>query len=166
MMRLLPGEGRPFTGGHMLAVVFLFFGTIIGVNVTMATLAVRTFPGLNAHNGYVASQTYNNLLNDAEAQEARGWRARLAAESGIVRLDLADASGAKLRGLVVTALVGRPASAAEDRTLAFAATPDGYAATEPIGPGRWLVDIEARRDGTLAWRETQDLVVPHGEAAR
>lgn len=161
MMRFLPGHDRPFTGWHMLAVVFLFFGTIIAVNLVMATLAVSTFPGLNAHNGYVASQTYNLLLDDAAAQDERGWQAALSVERGMLRLDLTDRSGTKLRGLQVAALAGRPASAAEDRTLDFAPTAEGYEATEPLEPGRWLLEIEARRDGTLAWRPTRDLVVPH-----
>ena len=161
-MRFLPGPDRPFTGAHMLAVVLLFFGTIIGVNLVMATMAVRTFPGLNARNGYVASQTYNRLLKDAEAQKAHGWRVTLDAPGGRVRLALADKGGTPLRGLTVTALAGRPASAAEDRTLAFRATQAGYESVEPLAPGRWLVEIEARNGG-LVWRETRELTVAHGE---
>jgi nitrogen fixation protein FixH len=166
MMRFLPGDGRPFTGFHMLAVVFLFFGTIIGVNLVMATLAVRTFPGLNAHNSYVASQTYNILLEDADAQSERGWRAEIDAADGHVRLALADRSGALLRGLTVKALAGRPASAAEDRTLEFEATAEGYRSAEPLAPGRWLIELEAWRDASLAWRETHQLTVLRGEVAR
>lgn len=165
MMRFLPGPNRPFTGAHMLAVVLLFFGTIIAVNVVMATAAVRTFPGLNARNGYVASQTYNRLLKDAEAQRANGWQARLDAPGGWVRLSLADRDGAPLRGLTVTALAGRPASAAEDRTLAFRATEAGYESVEPLAPGRWLIEIEARNGG-LAWRETRRITVPRGEGTQ
>jgi nitrogen fixation protein FixH len=166
MMRFLPGRGRPFTGAHMLAVVFLFFGTIIAVNLVMATLAVRTFPGLNAKNSYVASQTYNILLEDAAAQSARGWQAQIDAADGHVRLALADRSGALLRGLTVTALAGRPASAAEDRTLAFEATAEGYRSAEPLAPGRWLIELEAWRDASLAWRETSQLTVLRGEGVR
>jgi nitrogen fixation protein FixH len=117
MLRFLPGRDRPFTGAHMLAVVGLFFGTVIGVNLVMATVAVRTFPGLNAKNGYVASQTYNLLLDDAAAQEERGWRAEVGTRGGALHVKLRDRSGAALHGLTVTALAGRPATASADHLV-------------------------------------------------
>ena len=166
MTGLLPGRGRPFTGAHMLAVVFLFFGTIIAANVVMATFAIRTFPGLNAHNGYVASQTYNHLLVDAQTQARRGWQARIDAPDGHVRLILADRSGTPLRGLEVSALAGRPASAAQDRTLRFRATSDGYLSVEALAPGRWLLETTASRDRSVAWRETREVAVPPATVER
>lgn len=165
MSRILPGADRPFTGRHMLAVVGLFFGTIIAVNIVMATAAVRTFPGLNAKNGYVASQTYNLLLDDAAAQMKRGWQASLDAVDGHLRLVLKDRGGTQLRGLTVTALVGRPASAASDRVLRLQPAPDGYKTTERLAPGRWLLEVEAREGGRLVWRETRALAVPHRAGA-
>ena len=166
MMQLLPGPDRPFTGRHMAAVVLLFFGTIIVVNIVMATAAIRTFPGLNAHNSYVASQTYNLLLGDAATQAKLGWWAEIGVSPDRrVRLALRDRSGTLLRGFVVTALAGRPASAAEDRTLAFDPTPEGYQAAEALDPGRWLVEIEARKENRLVWRETHRVSIAGPGAA-
>lgn len=153
-------RGRIFTGRHMLLVVAGFFGTIIAVNLLMAYAAVSTFPGLNAHNSYVASQNYNLLLADAAAQEERGLSGRVELREGRLVVTLRDRSGAPQGGLSVEALAGRPASAATDRVLALDAHGDGYAATRPLERGRWLVEIEARRRGELVWRETRPLVVP------
>jgi nitrogen fixation protein FixH len=149
-----------FTGRHMLLVVFGFFGTIIAVNVLMAYAAVSTFPGLNAHNSYVASQNYNLLLADAATQADRGYAGRVDLLQGRLALVLRDRSGAPLGGLVVEALAGRPASAATDRVLVLEPRGEGYEAATPLERGRWLVEIEARRRGELVWRQTQPVVVP------
>jgi nitrogen fixation protein FixH len=147
---------RTFTGRHMLLVAAGFFGTIIAVNVLMAYAAVSTFPGLNAHNSYVASQNYNLLLADAAVQAERGSRGEVELRGGRLALMLRDKSGAPLGGLSVEALAGRPASAATDRVFVL----EGYEATAPLERGRWLVEIEARRRGELVWRETRPVVVP------
>ncbi|KAA0971801.1 FixH family protein [Aureimonas fodinaquatilis] len=151
--------GFRFTGWHMLAVVVAFFGTIISVNVFMAYSAISTFPGLNAKNSYVASQNYNRLLDDAAAQEAQGWQARLTAPDGVLLLELRERSGALLSGFEVSALVGRPAGASQDKLLDFAATAKGFSAMEALPRGRWLVSIEAHDNDELLWRSTRSIVV-------
>jgi nitrogen fixation protein FixH len=155
----MTGE-RTFTGRHMLLVAAGFFGTIIAVNVLMAYAAVSTFPGLNAHNSYVASQNYNLLLADAAVQAERGSRGEVELRGGRLALMLRDKSGAPLGGLSVEALAGRPASAATDRVFVLEARGEGYEATAPLERGRWLIEIEARRRGELVWRETRPMVVP------
>ena len=45
-----------FTGFHMLACMIVFFGVIVAVNLTMATLASQSWTGLVVKNSYVASQ--------------------------------------------------------------------------------------------------------------
>ncbi|CAN5652759.1 hypothetical protein BH11ACT8_BH11ACT8_25200 [soil metagenome] len=66
-------DEHPFTGRHMLAVVFAFFGTVITVNFVMAYLATGTFPGLVVENSYVASQNYNQSLADTRALAGATW---------------------------------------------------------------------------------------------
>lgn len=158
-MSIIPREGHPFTGWHMLGVVFLFFGTIISVNFAMAYWAVSTFPGLNAHNSYVASQNYNLLLKDAAAQDERGWKGELTIDEGRPLLVLNDRDGSPLAGLDVSVLAGRPANASTDRELTLEPIPGGYRADHVLERGRWLVEIEARRDGELFWRQTKSITV-------
>ena len=61
---------RRFTGRHAALLFVGSFGIIISVNVALAVNAVRTFPGLEVKNSYVASQEFNDRLH---AQTALGW---------------------------------------------------------------------------------------------
>jgi nitrogen fixation protein FixH len=158
-MSIIPREGHPFTGWHMLGVVGLFFGTIIAVNIMMAYWAVSTFPGLNAKNSYVASQNYNLLLKDAAAQDERGWKGKLTLDARRPALALSDRAGSPIPGLDVWILAGRPANASTDRELKLEPIAGIYRAEEALERGRWLVEIEARQDGELLWRQTKSITV-------
>lgn len=167
-MRLLPlGDDRPFTGWHMLAVVGLFFGTIIAVNIVMAFFATGTFPGLVVGNSYVASQKYNELLEESRRQDGAGWRHGLTAEDGMLRFTLASDRAQDIGDLVVTAHVGRPSTAREDRDIAFVGEGSAYRATgEPLPAGRWEVDVQARHGEEIVFRRTEEVFVPAGRAAK
>ncbi|GHD17719.1 FixH family protein [Tianweitania populi] len=158
-MSIIPREGHPFTGWHMLGVVFLFFGTIIAVNIAMAYWAVSTFPGLNAHNSYVASQNYNVLLKDAAAQDERGWKGKLTVDEGRPLLTLNDRTGSPINGLDVSVLAGRPSNASTDRELKLEPIPGGYRADQALERGRWLVEIVARQGEELLWRQTKSITI-------
>jgi nitrogen fixation protein FixH len=152
-------DDHPFTGRHMLAVVLLFFGTIIGVNVVMVVSATGTFPGLVVKNSYVASQNFNRTLAEARAQDESGWRMELAADAGVLALRLADRDGVPLRRLAVTAAAGRPSTTGEDRTLVLVEDETGYRAAEALPPGLWEIAIEAREDGTRVFGARQRIHV-------
>ena len=47
---------------HALAMFVAAFGVIIAVNLVLAYNAVKTFPGLEVKNSYVASQEFNERL--------------------------------------------------------------------------------------------------------
>ncbi|MYZ48737.1 FixH family protein [Propylenella binzhouense] len=159
-------EENPFTGWHMLAVTLLFFGTIITVNVFMAMAATSTFPGLSVANSYVSSQNYNELLAAARSQEQAGWNPVFAVRQGVLGFELHDAAGTPSLGLSVAAHVGRPGTEAQDREIAFAAAGAGYLAEAPLPPGRWEVDLEARRGDRLVFRETREIFVSQDGAGR
>jgi nitrogen fixation protein FixH len=160
LRRLLPlDDTRPFTGWHMLAVTVAFFAVVIAVNIVLAVSAATTFPGLVVENSYVASQHYNELLAEARAQQAAGWRLELDAPAGTVEARLSDAAGAPRRGLTVTALAARPSTEGEDRVLTFAEAGAGYRADQPLADGQWQIDLEARADGVLAFRELRRIFV-------
>ena len=53
-------DARPFTGGHMLAVMVVFFGVVISVNVFLAVVANTSWTGFVVENSYVASQEFNH----------------------------------------------------------------------------------------------------------
>ncbi len=152
---------REFTGRHMLAVVLLFFGTIIAVNIVLAYAATSTFPGLVVENSYVASQHYDDLLERARAQDKEHWQPQLTAEGAKLRFVLQDAQGRPLPALSVSAHVGRPSTTQEDRFIDFAAadSSSAYQALETLPPGLWEVDLEAKRDNHIVFRQTQEIFV-------
>jgi nitrogen fixation protein FixH len=157
-------DDNPLTGWHMLAIVFAFFGTIIAVNFVMAFAAMGTFPGLVVENSYVASQHYDELLAKARLQDEAGWRFDLTAEDGVIRVSLAQEGATPLRGLSVLARVGRPSTTQEDRIFDLVPAGDGaYAASEPLPPGVWEVDLEAGLGSEVLFRRTQEIFVKRVE---
>lgn len=155
-------DDHPFTGRHMLAVVLLFFGVIISVNVVMAVAATGTFPGLIVKNSYVASQNYNDVLASARTQARSGWAMELSAPAGRLEIRLSRGDGAPVDGLEVTAIAGRPSSTRYDQVIAFAGSGGLYRAAKHLDAGQWEVDVEARRDGALVFRDRRRLFISPG----
>ncbi|SFE22207.1 FixH family protein [Roseivivax sediminis] len=130
-------------GRHVLAMFVLGFGTIIAVNLTLAVNAVRTFPGLETANSYVASQEYDDRR---AAQEALGWTVEATGESGVAAVALVDAHGlpADLRDM--QAVIGRATT--DDGERVMPQTGRAAAALE-MPEGYWRVDVIATApDGT------------------
>ncbi len=79
-------DDRVITGRHVLIGFCAAFGVIIAVNLWLAISAVRTFPGLDVPNSYVASQTFDKRR---AAQEALGWATRAHEDrQGVLRLSI------------------------------------------------------------------------------
>ena len=145
---------RAFTGRHMTAILFAFFGVVIAVNVLMARLATSTFTGVVVENSYVASQNFNRWLDEARAEDRLGWtaRARRAADGSVI-VTLAGAPA----GAQVSGDAWHPLGRAPDRVLHFAAAGGVFRSAEPIPAGRWRIRIDVRAHGR-SWR-TEDMVL-------
>lgn len=141
-------RGKPFTGRKMLASVLGFFGVIIAVNMVMLFSALGAWPGLVVPNSYIASQDFDAVRGAVAAREARGWQVGLTAPGGRAEIALAGPDGAPLTGLALTVAAARPASVAEDHTLAFTETAPGlYVAAGPLAEGRWVLTLTAEGAG-------------------
>lgn len=137
---------RPFTGRHVAALFIGAFGVIIAVNLVLAVSAVRTFPGLEVKNSYVASQEFDAHRT---AQEALGWTIRADARNGEVALAITDAGGAPVKVASLEATVGRATHVREDVSPAFVFDGKSYVAPVMLGPGNWNIRMKARaEDGT------------------
>ena len=137
---------REFTGKHALMIFVGAFGIIISVNIALAVNAVRTFPGLEVKNSYVASQTF-----DAQraAQLALGWSVRAHARDGQVILSITDAEGAPVEVADLKATVGRATHVKDDIAPEFVFDGKAYVATAELGKGNWNIRMIARaEDGT------------------
>jgi nitrogen fixation protein FixH len=136
----------PLTGRKVFAITASFFGLIIGVNVVLAYQAIRTFPGLEVANGYVASQTF-----DAEraAQDRLGWTVTVGVKRDLVTLDFAGADGRAVQPKMVSATIGRATEAQDDSIPAMTFAAGRYSAPVSLAPGKWVLRIEAvAEDGT------------------
>ena len=133
-------------GWHVLAAFVLAFGVIIAVNLTLAFNAVRTFPGLEVKNSYVASQGFDR---NRAAQLALGWEVSAQLEGGALALFVIE-NGRPIAPVIESATFGRATNVVADQTPAF--TFDGTALRAPVdaGPGNWNLRLRMRSsDGTL-----------------
>ncbi|TPJ81201.1 FixH family protein [Mesorhizobium sp. B2-6-2] len=162
-------KSREFTGRHMLIVIVSFFAVVIGVNVTMATLARKSWTGLVVENTYVASQKFNEEARKGRAQAALGWTGKLTIASGEVRYSLVDEHGEALQLRGVRILFRHPAYEAEDEALTLAA-PAGvaqgnaqeFAVHHTPKDGVWIVEIDADAGLAAPFRDVRRLMIANG----
>lgn len=138
-----------------------FFLLVFAVNGVFIYVSLSSHPGTTTRDAYREGLEYNRVLERAERQQALGWRAEVLQEGGTVRLRVRDAAGAAVRGLVGSLHAGRPASDAEDRTLATVETVPGTYEAEgpPFGPGRWTVVFEMRDGAGRRFRAEDGVLV-------
>ena len=115
------------------------FGVVIGVNLLMATLAVRGFSGVVVENTYVASQHFNRWLDKARAQDMLGWSA------DIQRLPdgrvIVIAHGVP-PGAAVTVTLRRPLGQPDTVHLTFVkGAPGQFHSRERLEGGRWIARV-------------------------
>lgn len=150
---------KPLTGRKVLAIWCCCFGVIISVNLVLAFQAVRSFPGLEVANSYVASQYFNDHLAE---HRALGWEVAAKVEDGILVLSFTDANGTPVEVAALQATLGRATHIREDRE------PDwryfGGVFTAPakdLAPGNWNIRLVATAPDGSQFR--QRVVLHHRE---
>ncbi len=153
-----------FTGRHMLAIMILFFGVIIAVNVTMAFVASSSWTGLVVKNSYVASQGYNKSLQLAREQKARGWHSRLEYVNGNMLVTLLDHDDSVIWPEKLSVYIGRPAFEQMDQNFNPEIGNKGLAVLPvDLPPGAWVVNIQAEINGNVYRREARIFVTSSGQ---
>ncbi len=147
-------DKKPLTGRKVFLMFAAGFGLIIAVNVVMAVQAVRTFPGLEVRNSYVASQSFDA---DRAAQNGLGWELGIERTEDRLVLSVSDLAGAVVEVSSVTATLGRTTHTREDQPLEFLAVQDRWETPVALAPGRWLLRIEVT--GTAGERFHQRRVI-------
>jgi nitrogen fixation protein FixH len=154
---------REFTGRHMLVTILAFFGVVIAVNLTMATLANTSWTGLVVENTYVASQQFNRKAKEGRAQAALGWTGKLTIAWGEVRYSLSDATGKPVPLHGVKVLFRHPAYEAEDKAVTLAlASGQEFAAQHTPKDGVWIVEVDADAGLAEPYREVRRIMISHG----
>lgn len=137
---------REITGRHVFIGFAAAFGLIIVVNLVLAFSAVKTFPGLEVKNSYVASQTFDERRI---AQEGLGWTVRASHADGVLRLEITDAGGATVEVAALHAVAGRATHVADDVAPDFRFDGTAYFAPVALGEGNWNIRMTATaQDGT------------------
>ncbi|OBY28755.1 FixH family protein [Leisingera sp. JC1] len=137
---------REFTGKHAILLFGGAFAVIIGVNIILAVNAVKTFPGLEVKNSYVASQEFDQRRS---AQEALGWSVYASSQGDQVKLEITDAGGTPVEVAKLSATLGRATHVQDDQKPEFTFDGQAYVAPADLGPGNWNIRMVARaKDGT------------------
>ncbi len=137
---------RQFTGRHAAMVFVAAFGIIITVNLALAFNAVRTFPGLEVKNSYVASQNFDARR---EAQTALGWTVSATATDGLIYLSIVDDAGNPVIVQNLDAVLGRATHVKDDRRPEFVFDGQSYVAPVDLADGNWNIRMKAEAaDGT------------------
>jgi nitrogen fixation protein FixH len=132
---------REFTGRHAAFVFVGAFAVIIGVNLVLAVQAVKTFPGLEVRNSYVASQEFDVRRS---AQLSLGWSVRADARDGQVFLSITDKDGASIELAQLDATLGRATHVRDDIQPEFVFDGKAYVAPVELGKGNWNIRMVAR----------------------
>jgi nitrogen fixation protein FixH len=162
-MRNSASAPREFTGRHMLLIMLVFFGTIIAVNLVMATFASTSWTGLVVKNSYVASQQFNEKAAEGREQAARNWKPVLGLKAGEVSFRLNDSLGTQVPLKAVSVTFRRPAYEAEDMVIDLTRRSDGvFAIQTAIRDGIWIIESSADFGGARPYRDTQRVVMKEG----
>ena len=133
-------------GWHVFAGFAAAFGVIIAVNLTLAFQAVKTFPGLEVKNSYVASQSFDV---DRAAQLALGWDVSATLEDHTLSLFILE-NGKPIDVEVESATFGRATNVQFDETPDFIFDGRAMRAQVNAGTGNWNLRLRLRaKDGTL-----------------
>ncbi|MCX7567329.1 FixH family protein [Sulfitobacter sp. F26169L] len=137
---------KEIKGWHVAAVFVLAFSVIITVNLVLAVNAVRTFPGLEVANSYVASQSFDE---DRETQLALGWDVSATLEGNELSLVILE-DGRAIAPQIEEATFGRATNVQQDQIPQFEFDGHALRATVEAGRGNWNLRLRARSDdGTL-----------------
>lgn len=151
-------DARPFTGTHLALIVTGFFAVVIAVNMTMATLASRTFSGVIVKNGYVASQDFDRWLAAGRAQAALGWSVDARIDGDRLVVEARDRGGAPLVATAVATLSHPVDARRAHRLMLRPAGTGALAARHGLAAGQWEAVIRLDAQGHVYWRR-QRLIV-------
>ncbi|SMX39320.1 FixH family protein [Octadecabacter ascidiaceicola] len=133
-------------GWHVLTGFGVAFGIIISVNLTLAYQAVRTFPGLEVKNSYVAGQVFDE---NRAAQEALGWDVSAELDGNDLSLVILE-NGTPISPTIEQATFGRATHVGQDQVPEFSFDGEALRAVIEGGEGNWNLRLKARsEDGTL-----------------
>ena len=134
---------KKLTGFHASLMFVAFFGVVAAVNFLMAGFAISSFGGTVVDNSYVASQKYNQWLEEGREQIAHGWSVAkpVRMEDKLV-LAVWNRERQPLTSATITAVAQHPVGRTDSFNLSFSeTTPGRYQSNETVPAGRWKLKI-------------------------
>jgi nitrogen fixation protein FixH len=160
---------QPFrlTGGKVLAILVIFFGTIASADAVLVTSALRTWSGLEVASPYQASQRYNDEARLARRHEAQGWHLvsrpeREEATGLALTVTLQARDGSPLAGQRLRARFERPTDKRGDLGADLTETlPGTYVAhLDFVAAGQWDLVVDVLGQDGSDFRRKSRLVLP------
>lgn len=165
MTRKVQAIERKLTGRVVLAIVTTFFLTIIGVNLTMILLAVRTLPGTEVESAYRASLAYGDEIRAARDQDARRWqvsaRVTRQGDGAEVAIEVRDNRGAAISDAEFVGRLERPADKRNDQNLEIVSSGNGSfrGTASHVASGQWDLVIEGVEMGRRVFASRNRIVL-------
>ena len=157
---------KPLTGTKVFLMLVAFFGVVIGVNVTMAKLAIATLPGTDVDSPYAAGLTYDREISAAQDQAARKWQVnahieRRADGAATLQVEARDAGGQPMTGLKFGGRLERPADKRADLAVELAEAGMGIyrGNAAAVAPGQWDLVIEGEARGTRVFMSRSRVIL-------
>lgn len=146
MMSKSTSSGFRIKGWHVLAGFIAFFGVGIAVNTVFVVQAITTFRGEDVRRSYVQGLSYNDILDDRQAQADLGWQASVNLQDATLLVAIRDDEGQPVSGLQFEARLTHPADMDMDRDLDFSLRSPGLyeAPVVDLPEGRWVLEIASR----------------------
>ncbi len=151
-------QKKPFklSGWHFLGIMLSFFGVIIIVNIVFVTRALDAFSGLVVKNSYVASQEYNEKIEQADAQKSLNWKLDLLVNAKGADFILNDKTGKPVSKMLVTVNLRMNKNTDNDMVLILnEQNPGHYIASLPKGAtppnGSWIITMDILQKGKLLY---------------
>jgi nitrogen fixation protein FixH len=141
---------KEITGRHVLIGTVSAFGIIIAANMTLAVNAVRTFPGLEVKNSYVASQNFDR---EKAAQQALGWSVAARIDGERLVVSITDLAGSPVRVADIGGTFGMATHVKEDQTPGFRFEDGVYVADVAAHSGNWNLRLSATAADGTAFRQ-------------
>ncbi len=149
---------KELTGRKVLMILLAAFGVVIAVNMTLLYKAVKTFPGLEVKNSYVASQTFDDR---AIAQRELGWAPEVKYAGGQMNLSI-FANGEFIFPEEVSVRVGRPTHGREDVIPVLLRDTIGYWFKIALDEGKWFVYVSAQTPSGEPFEQRLEIFVTNG----
>lgn len=150
---------RPFTGRHMALILVTFFAVVVGVNVTMAVLARKSWTGLVVQNSYVASQHFNAETKKRLAMLEKGFRMEIVVRAGSVSVSLNDKAGLALPLHKASMTLVRSGWAVKDTSIAMQCRDSLCSAMTELASGLWKGEAVLEVVDFGEWRQPVEVLV-------